>query len=56
MSDRRWTVRNLDPAALEMLNRVREACNQTAGALLSDAIFQWYRELPEIEGDEQPNG
>jgi hypothetical protein len=47
----RWTVRNVDPAALEMLNRVREGCGLTTGELLSDALRKWYDQLPEIEED-----
>lgn len=50
MSDQvKWTVRNIDTAALEMLHRVRDTCGQTLGALVSDAVRVWYDSLPEID-------
>lgn len=51
MSDR-WTVRGVDPEALDMFARVRNACGQTSGALLSDAIRTWYWALPQLDTEE----
>lgn len=48
----RWTVRDLDPEALEMLHRVRGTCGLTLGVLLSDAVRTWYDGLPEIDEQE----
>jgi hypothetical protein len=50
MSDQtRWTVRNVDLDALALLVQVRDACGQTTGVLLSEAIRTWYGGLPEID-------
>jgi hypothetical protein len=52
MSDtKRWTVRGVDPEALALLLLVQRGCGQTLGALLSDAIREWYNRLPVIDCD-----
>lgn len=50
MSDtKRWSVRGVDPEALELLLIVQGVCGQTLGALLSDAIRDWYNRLPTVD-------
>jgi hypothetical protein len=53
MSGSRWTVRNVDRDALELLFQVRAACNWSTGDLLSEALRQWYRTLPELDQSDQ---
>jgi hypothetical protein len=52
MPTRRWTVRNVDSDALELLFQVRDACNLPTGVLLSEALRQWYEALPALEESE----
>lgn len=47
--ENRWTVRGVDPEAIEMIRVVREACGLPTGELLSDAIRVWYAALPELD-------
>jgi len=51
----KWTVRNIDPTALEMLQEVRTVTGQPMGALISEAVTEWYSRLPEIT-DEDDDG
>ena len=51
--ENRWTVRGVDPEAIEMIRVVREACGLANGALLSDAIRVWYECLQEIEDEDE---
>lgn len=48
----RWTVRDVDADALEMIRLVRAHCGLSMGVLLSDAIRVWYDALPEIDDDQ----
>lgn len=47
--ENRWTVRGVDPEAIEMIRVVRDACGLPTGELVSDAIRIWYSGLPEID-------
>jgi hypothetical protein len=55
MSDYRWTVRRVDPQAIQALHEVK-AVNPgtTLGQLLSEAIQDWYDNLEE-QTDEEPD-
>ncbi len=52
MSEYRWTVRNVDPDAVELIEEVAETSGSMFGELLTDAIETWYNQLP--EEDEEP--
>ena len=43
----KWTVRNVTPEALEMLQEVSQNSGAPMGELLSDAVADWYQRLPE---------
>jgi hypothetical protein len=48
MSDYRWTVRNVDHEAIQLLRSVQQDNPEfTLGELLSDAIRYWYENLDE---------
>ncbi len=47
----RWTVRNVDPEAIELIEEIAETSGCTFGELVTDAIETWYEQLPE-EDDE----
>jgi hypothetical protein len=47
----KWTVRNVDAAALEMLHDVKELSGVPLGALVSEAVADWYSHLPESQED-----
>lgn len=54
--ENRWTVRGVDPDAVELVRVVRETCGLPTGTLLSDAIRVWFEHLPEIDDqDEYPS-
>ncbi len=47
-NDYRWTVRHLDPHALKCLHDIQELNpERTLGSLVSEAIFDWWDNLPE---------
>jgi hypothetical protein len=48
MSDR-WTIRGVDAEAIDMVSEVAEASGVTYGALVTEAIVAWYRNLPEAD-------
>jgi hypothetical protein len=53
MSNYRWTVRNVDPQAVELLHSVKQDNPEsTLGELLSEAIQDWYENLEEVESNE----
>ncbi len=54
MHSYRWTVRNVDPEAIQLLEEVAETSGCTFGELLTDAIETWYHGLPE-EADDESN-
>jgi hypothetical protein len=43
----------VDQEAVERLLLVQHFCGETLGALLSDAIYTWYEQLPVIDFDEE---
>ena len=53
MSTYRWTVRNVDPVAVQLLEEIAETSGACFGELLSEAIETWYDQLP--EEDEEPD-
>lgn len=48
--DMRWTIRNVTDDARAMIDEVHEVTGIPYGRLLTEAINQWYQELP----DEDP--
>jgi len=52
MSSYRWTVRNVDPEAIQLLEEVSETSGLTFGELLTDAIETWYDGLPEEDHED----
>ena len=54
MSNYRWGVRNVSPAALQLLKEVAETSGVSFGELVTDAIETWYHQLP-FEDDEEPD-
>ncbi len=51
--ENRWTVRSVDPEAIEMIRLVRETCGLTTGELVSAAVRDWFERLPEVEGEDE---
>ena len=47
MQNYRWSVRGLDPTVLDMLKEVRQTSGFGYGQLVSEAIADWYENLPE---------
>ncbi|MFV2041325.1 MAG: hypothetical protein ACC644_04965 [Candidatus Hydrothermarchaeales archaeon] len=48
----RWTVRNLDPGALQVLHEAQELNpDRTLGSLVSEAVLDWWENLPDNESD-----
>ena len=43
----RWTVRNMDPEAIDLIEEVASTSGLCFGELASEAIFSWYENLPE---------
>ena len=54
MSDTRWTVRNVDRAAIAKLHEVAEISGESIGVLLTAAIHDWYRRLPTVDDRPEP--
>lgn len=53
MSDsKRWTIRNVDPETIEIINLVRAQSGATAGELVSEAILDWFENLEEEDDDD----
>ncbi|WP_156907427.1 hypothetical protein [Thalassobaculum salexigens] len=51
----KWTIRNVEPGAIDMIAVMAEKSGWTYGALISDAIAVWYDALPyEDEVDDEP--
>ena len=51
----KWTIRNVEPEAIEMIAIMAEKSGWKYGALISDAIAVWYDALPyEDEVDDEP--
>lgn len=48
---KKWTVRNLDSEAFELLSTMKTETGWTYGDLLSEAISEWYENLPETEDE-----
>ena len=48
----KWTLRNIEPEALALLHEVSETSGLPMGALVSQALVEWYDRLPEIDDDE----
>jgi hypothetical protein len=44
---KRWTVRNVDPETIEIINLMRVSSGMTAGELLDEAVSDWYENLEE---------
>lgn len=42
----KWTVRNIEPEAINMIAVMAEKSGWTYGELVSDAIAVWYDSLP----------
>ena len=55
MSDR-WTVRNLDPSALQALHEISRITGEPLGQLASEAILDWTAELLIVDVDEDDLG
>ncbi len=51
MSDR-WTVRNLDPSALQALHEISRITGEPLGQLASEAILDWTAELLIVDVDD----
>ena len=48
----RWTVRNLDPSALEVLHEAQELNpERTLGSLVSEAVWDWWENIPDDDPD-----
>jgi len=50
----RWTVRNIDAAALDLLRKVHEQRGVAMGVLLTRAIRVWHASLTEMHDDGGP--
>ena len=50
MSDR-WTVRNLDPSALQALHEISRITGEPLGQLASEAILDWAEGLVFVDVD-----
>lgn len=48
---KRWTVRNVDPETIQIINQMREFSGFTAGELLNEAVSDWYENLEEDDED-----
>ncbi len=51
MSDR-WTVRNLDPSALQALQEISRITGEPLGQLASEAILDWTAGLLIVDVDD----
>ncbi len=52
MSDfKRWTIRNIDPETIAIINDMRTQSGASSGELVNEAILDWYENLEE-EDDE----
>ncbi len=49
MQEYKWCVRNLDPQVLHLLREVKETSGLGYGELVSEAITDWFENLPEDE-------
>ena len=54
MSNYRWTVRNVDPEAVELIEEIAETSGLTYGELVTEAIVTYYDQLP-FQDDEEPD-
>lgn len=49
---KRWTIRNVDPETIEIINLMRAQSGATAGELVSEAILDWFENLEEDGEDD----
>lgn len=49
---KRWTIRNIDPDTIAIINEIRDQSGTTSGALVNEAILDWYENLEEADADE----
>jgi len=56
MSSYRWSVRNLDEDILELLREVKEVSGLSYGEIVSEAVSDWYRRLPEDDAETVADG
>ncbi len=45
----RWTVRNVEPGNLRLLEEIKGTTGRCYGDLINEAIEYWYESLPEDE-------
>lgn len=44
---KRWTIRGVQPEAIDLIQEVRATSGQTLGELVREAILNWYAGPPE---------
>ena len=48
---KRWTIRNVDPETIAIINSICAQSGATAGELVNEAILDWFENLEE-DGEE----
>ena len=49
---KRWTIRNIDPEMIAVINDIRGQSGATSGALVNEAILDWYENLEEEDAED----
>lgn len=49
---KRWTIRNIDPETIAIINAVRAHSGATSGDLVNEAVMDWYENLDEDDEEE----
>lgn len=49
---KRWTIRNIDPETVAMINEIRAHSDVTSGELVNEAVVYWFESLDEEDEED----